>query len=623
LTSNLPWIVGTAAAAAMIVIAVSSGCDGPSAESTPPASAAPVRDVPAPVAAAPAARRGPAPIFVDVAKEAGITAMNHTGKAREKDWIVSGMGGGTIVLDYDQDGRMDFVLVDGTMLTEEGELRYDDEARTRLYRNEGGMRFTDVTAKAGIDLKAFGFGGAACDYDADGFPDFYVCCWGPSHLFRNRGDGTFEDVTAKSGVSGASDDMATSCCFGDVDGDGIVDLYVAIYLDQRKVIEAFKVDGKKGGRWAIWRGFRVYVGPQGLPAQKDRLYLGKADGTFTEVTDTHLGPQSPPRYGFQPMMSDLDNDGDLDIYVANDTEPNYLWLNDGRGKFAERGVETGVAYDFDAKSQASMGVDVADVNRDGWFDIVVTNFSHDHVTVYENEKKTSNVLTFTDKSAKYQVTRPSYLKLQWGTRFFDYDNDGNLDLFVACGHVYGEIEHFEQQTGSGYRQSCMLLRGVGPPTFAFEDSTDPKVDPRTGGPAFAIKRVWRGAAFADFDDDGDQDVFVTALNDYPALFKNEGGERNEFLAFRLVGKGKLRDPCGARVTVWLADGRPRMEELHHGASFCCDNDPRLFFGLGDEKSAKRVDVRWPDGSTQSFENVAARKFYVVEQGKDGLAEDKR
>jgi hypothetical protein len=560
--------------------------------------------------------------------------MNHTGKAREKDWIVSGMGGGTIVLDYDQDGWMDFVLVDGTMLTEDGDLQYSDDARTRVYHNDGGMRFTDVTAKSGIDLKAFGFGGASCDYDADGKPDFFVCCWGGNHLFHNRGDGTFEDVTEKAGLRGPPEDMSTACCWGDVNGDGIPDLYVANYLDQRKVIEAFKIDGRKGGRWADWRGFKVYVGPHGLPAQKDRLYFGQADGTFKEVTDTNLGPQSPPRYGFQPVMTDVDNDGDLDIYVANDTEPNYLWINDGHGKFVERGVEAGVAYDADAQAQASMGVDVADVNRDGWMDIVVTNFSHNHLTIYENETKTTQVVTFTDKSAQYQVTRPSYLRLQWGVRFLDYDNDGNLDLFVANGHVYGEIDNFERQTGSSYKQRCLLLRGVGPPTNAFEnvgdlaegeDPADPAVIARHGGPAMQLKRVWRGAAFADFDNDGDLDVLVTALNDYPALFRNDGGNRNNFLVFRLIGKGGMRDPCGARVTVWPADGRPHMEELHHGASFCCDNDPRLFFGLGAETSAKRVEIRWPGETkpSQTFENVAARKFYVLEQGKNELREDKR
>jgi hypothetical protein len=597
--------------------AMCAACGDPPAASpdgAPPAKPAAGAD------AAPARPAVPLPLFTDVAEAAGVAPTNHTGKPKEKDWIVSGMGGGTIVLDYDQDGRMDLVVVDGTMLTEQGELQYDDEWRTRVYHNDGGMKFTEVTKKCGVDLKAFGFGGASCDYDADGRPDFYVNCWGPSYLYRNRGDGTFEEVAAKAGLSNQPDDMSTSCCWGDVNGDGFPDVYVANYCDQRAVIDDYIKRQGKPGRSAIWRGFKVYAGPTGLPAQKDRLYFANGDGTFREVTETNL-PGLKPSYGFQPIMSDLDNDGDLDIYVCNDTENNYLWLNDGKGGFVERGVEAGVAADADSNPQASMGIDAADFNRDGWLDMYVSNFSHNHNTLYVNKTGSRRVPSFADLSNQFNVAGPSYRRLSWGLRMLDYDNDGELDLFVACGHVYGEIDNFEQGTGTSYRQICMLERNRGPAAgYVFEDMTLPT---NRGGPAFDIKRVWRGAAFADFDNDGDQDVFVTALNDKAALFRNDGGDRNAFLVFRLVGKGGLRDPCGARVTIFLADGRPRLEELHHGASFGCDNDPRFFFGLGAETAAKRVEVRWPNGDKQSFADVAARKFYVIEQGKDALVEDKR
>ncbi len=334
------------------------------------------------------------------------------------------------------------------------------------------------------------------------------------------------------------------------------------------------------------------------------------------MTETNLAKETSAYYGFQPIMTDIDNDGDLDIYVCNDTNPNMLWINDGHGKFVDRAPEAGCAFDEAGRSQASMGIDAADINHDGWIDLAVSNFSHDHFTIYQNDTKTSRVVSFKDRSNFYQVTRPSYRRLQWGTRLLDYDDDGELDLFVACGHVYGEIDNFKEGTGSSYRQRCLLFHGAGPPDHAFEDVTD------EGGPGLKLERVWRGAAFADFDDDGDMDVFVSALNDYPALFRNDGGNRNNFLVFRLVGK-KPRDPSGARVTVWAADGKPHMEELHHGASFASDNDPRLFFGLAQETAAKRVDVSWPDGAKQSFENVAARKFYVVEEGVNELREDKR
>ena len=557
------------------------------------------------------------PVFVDVAQEAGLAVVNHSGAPGTKEWIASANGGGAIVLDYDCDGRMDLVVVDGTMLTTEGELQFDDAWRTRLFHNDGAMRFTDVTKQAGIDIRAFGFGGASCDYDGDGWPDFYVCCWGRNFLMRNRGDGTFEDATAKAGVGGDPREWSSACAFGDLDGDGVADLYVANYLDQRAVIDEIRGKGRVGGRWANWRGVKVYVGPTGLPGQEDRLYFGNGDGTFRDVTRTDLGPQDPPRYGYQPVMTDLDGDGHLDVYVANDAQPNLLWMNDGHGRFTDRAVEAGVAFDFDGRQQASMGVDAADFDRDGWIDLVVTNLDFDHNTLYVNQTGRTRRISFRDVSGAHGLSAPSYRRVSWGTRLFDYDGDGELDFFAACGHVYGEVDGFEATTGASYRQSCLLQHNTGAPRFQLEDVTD------RSGPAFAQRRVWRGAAFADFDDDGDLDVFVTALNDRAALFRNDGGNGNGFLAVRLVGRRPLTDAAGARVTVTLADGRSRMEELHHGASFACDNDPRLFFGLASAGAAKSVEVRWPNGEKQTFADVAGRRFYVLEQGAAALREDRR
>ena len=584
---------------------------------------APVGPAAAPPGKAPAVAKGPAappaaplvlPTFVDVADEAGIVVYNHTGKPAQKDWLVSAMGGGTMALDYDQDGDMDIVVVDGTMLSTEGVLQFSPLWTTRLFRNDGGgMHFTDVSEQAGVALQAFGFGGASCDYDADGYPDFYVCCWGKSHLFHNRGDGTFEDVSEKAGVTGSDRDMSTACAWGDVNGDGIHDLYVATYADQRAFIDDTLLKGAHP-RSAIWREFRVYVGPSPLPPQKDRLYLGNGDGTFRDASATNLLDQKD-LYGFQPVMADVDNDGDLDIYVANDTQVNNLWVNDGKGVFRDMSVHASVATNQEMTEQAGMGVDAEDFNRDGWIDLTVTNFSHDYNTVYLNRTAKSGVLSFTDSSNVLGVATASYHRLAWAVRFLDYDNDGFLDHMTTCGHVYGEIDGFEKSTQSSYRQQCQLLRSAGPTSWKLTDVTN------TSGPALQMKRVWRGASFGDFDDDGDTDVFVAALNDKAALFRNDGGNRNSWVRFKLIGKGGLRDPSGARVLLRMPSGLTHMSELHHGASFCSDNDPRMLFGLGALDVVPTVDVEWPGGQKQTFKNVAGRRAYVIEQGVDTLRPD--
>ncbi len=570
----------------------------------------------APGAVAPAAPEGPVPQFVDVLPGSGIVADNHSGKPAKKDWIVSGMGGGSILFDYDGDGDMDVLIVDGTMLTSEGELQYDDAWRTRLFRNDGALKFTDVTAAAGIDIRAFGFGGASCDYDADGDLDFYVCTWGRNFLMRNRGDGTFEDVTDAAGVRGADDDMSTCCSWGDVNGDGRPDLYVSNYIDQWKFIRECQEHKPEPlpGLHCEWRGFRVYCGPPGLTPQPDRLYFAREDGTFEDVSATNLVDQDP-RYAFQSVMTDVDNDGDLDIYVANDTRRNCLWINDGHGRFQDLGLASGCGLDADMKEQAGMGVDVADVNRDGLLDIFVTNFSHDFNTLYVNTTRKADAPVFKDLSHIHNVSRLSYLSLCWGTKLFDMDCDADLDMLVACGHVYGEIDNFTAATGTSYAQKPLLLRNQGPPRFKFEDVG------AAAGPGMQIARVWRGAIFGDLDDDGDVDVLMTELNGTPALMRNDGGNTNAFLRFRLVRKDGMPDPPGARVIVTLEPGVSLLAELHHGASFCSDNDPRLHFGAGSRTSVPQVEVVWPDGSRQTFRDVATRKLYRVRQGQDTLEAD--
>ncbi len=600
---------------ALAAALLGGACDDEKKPATPKPGGTPAQAAPTGGAStAKAAPLTPFPTFTDMSVSAGVTPGNHTGKPAQKDWIVSGMGGGSIILDYNNDGLMDLCVVDGTMLTEAGELEFDDNWRTRLFRNEGDWKFTDVTKEAGIDVKAFGFGGASADFNADGFTDIYVCTWGRNYLLQNRGDGTFVDVSAEAGVLGGDKDMSTACAWGDLNGDGWLDLYVSNYIDQWAWIEKCREEGL-AARSAEFRGFKVYAGPPGLPPQADRLYFGGPDGTFKDVSAVNLTNQVELRFAFQPIMTDVDNDGDLDIYVANDTNNNSLWVNDGTGMLTDRGVDSGVAFNGDVRMQAGMGVDAADLNRDGRIDLAVTNFSHDYNTLHLNQTRRQDQPLFLDSTHQLNGATVSYRRLCWGLRLADLDNDGHLDMFVACGHVYGEIDHFAERTGTSYEQRNLVLRGLGPPRFQFADVTD------DCGDGLQVKRVFRGAAFADFDNDGDQDVWVTSLNGKPVLLRNDGGNGQNFAVFRLEGKGGLRDPSGARVRVELANGTKLLQELHNGASFCSDNDPRLFFGVGGEKTLPRVTVIWPGGEEQTFENVTTRRFYFLRQGEAELTDE--
>jgi len=583
-------------------------------KASPPAPAPPPPAA-VPAVAPPAAARSPIAVrFQDLHEETtGFGPVNHTGIPNDKQWIAEAMGGGVLLLDYDLDGDLDVLFVDGNVVARDP----IPEARTRLYRNDGGMKFTDVTEESGIDVRGVGYGGAAADYDGDGDPDVFIGVLGKNHLLRNEGNGTFRDVAAEAGVEGGERDMSTACCFADFDGDGRLDLYVSNYVDMMAVIEEFRRIGR-GGHDCDWRGFKVYCGPMGLPYQKDRLYLSNGPdaktGTFTfrDATD-HLKDQVP-RPSFQAVAADYDQDGDMDVYVAADTEPNSLWVNDGKGNFRDDGMQAGCAYSATVQAQAGMGVDVSDFNHDGRLDITVTNFSHDYNTVYENRSKPRKsgkglVPVFEDVSVRTGVNAATYIRLCWGAHFADYDNDGDRDLFYAAGHVYGEIDNFAN-TGTSYRQKNLLLENLGGTDPRFGNVSD------EAGPGFQVQEVHRGSAAGDLDDDGDIDFVVTVLNGKAYVLRNDGGNAGAWIRLSLRG-GKPLDPAGALVKV-EADGMlPQWEVAKRGDSFICSSDPRFLFGLGKAAKASKVTVTWPSGATGVFTDLAAGAHWLLEEGVAG------
>jgi len=521
--------------------------------------------------------------FVDATGAAGVHIVNVSGE-RSKDYVVESLGSGACWFDYDADGDPDLFVPNGTR-------RPDAPAPSRasdaLFRNEGKGRFTDVTAAAGLTDGAWSIGCAAADVDADGWIDLYVTQFGPSRLHRNRGDGTFEEIAARAGVGGAG--MNTGAAFADADADGDLDLYVSRY-----VALDWRTARKRG---CGFRGLQVYCGPVGLPAEPDVFYRNRGDGTFEDATREAGFADAPPGYGLGLLWGDFDNDGDPDLWVANDSTPNYLFVNSG-GRFEESGTESGVAFNGEGREQAGMGVDAGDYDNDGWFDLFITNFSHDYSTLYHNERDR----TFRDVSAPTGLAAPTMRTLGWGTRFADFDNDGRRDLFLANGHVFPETD--QTDIGTSYAQTNQLfLNGEG---RTFIERT------AEAGLGDLPQRSWRGAAFADYDSDGDTDVFLVAIDAPAVLLRNDGGSRASWVGFDLHGRAPNRQAIGARVSITA--GRLRqMDEVRSGGSYVGQNELRLLFGLGEAARVEVVEVRWPSGTRQVLSDLPARRYHRIEE----------
>ncbi|MBI3474821.1 MAG: CRTAC1 family protein [Acidobacteria bacterium] len=533
-------------------------------------------------------------LFVDVTRDAGIKFHLICG-SKEKLYILETQCGGAAAFDYDNDGWMDILLVDGSTIED---YRAGKCHPPRLYRNQHDGTFVDVSAKSGLNFCGWGYGVAVGDFDNDGWEDVYISGFHGSALYHNNHDGTFTDVTSKAGVANA-DRWGTSAAFGDYDHDGNLDLYVADYVD----IDINDLPKFGDGPFCQYRGIPVNCGPRGLKGDRDRLYHNNGDGTFTDVTEK-LGIDPDKYYGLGVLWLDYDKDGCLDLYVANDSSPSLLYHNNCKGGFTETGAEAGVSYSSDGREQAGMGIDVADYDRDGWPDIVKTNFSDDSNNLYHNDHNGE----FTDKAGASGIGSISIPYLGFGVKFLDFDNDGWPDLFVANGHVDPQVEG--QSFGVGYAERPFLFRNL--QNGKFEEIG------QQAGKALQQKYVGRGALVADFWNRGRQDLLMTNLDGSPVLLRNESSTPGHWLRIKTIGAKSNRDGFGAKVEI-TADGLMRSAEVRAAGSFESSNDPRLHFGLGMATTVQSIVVRWPSGQVDKIGPTTADQELIIKEG-EGLVE---
>ncbi len=532
----------------------------------------------------------PLPVqFTDITEKAGIT-FKHV-SSPEKKYIVESMSGGVALFDYDNDGYLDIYLVNSLTVDM---VRSKQKTRSALYHNNGDGTFTDVTDKAGVGDIGWGMGVAIGDYNNDGFDDIYVTCLGPNHLLKNNGNGTFTDVTQKAGVGDPR--WSAGAAFVDYDNDGKLDLFVSNYVDFD--VNHLPEFGKD--RTCQFKGIPVQCGPRGLSGAGDSLYHNNGDGTFTDVSKKAGVSDPDGYYGLGVIASDFDGDGLVDIYVANDSTPNFLYHNNGDGTFKDIGFNSGTAVNENGSEQGSMGVTLGDYDHDGKLDLFITNFDDDYNTLYHNDGHGS----FTDVSYAAKVAAVSLPYVGWGTKFCDYDNDGWVDLFVVNGHVYPQLPT--------YRQRNLVHHNN-------RDGTFTEVGAQLCAP-FSEKRTGRGAAFGDIDNDGDVDVIINNLDGPPQLLRNDGGNANNSVLIKLIGSKSNRDGIGARVTVVAGDLK-QLDEVHSGDSYLSQSDMRLPFGLEKRTKIDLIEVHWPSGVVDKIANVSANKILTIKEGQ-GMTDQK-
>ena len=516
--------------------------------------------------------------FTDVTAELGIEFQHVNGESGKK-YFIEPIGSGVALFDFDNDADLDLYLVNGSDLPGMTSLIPPTNC---LYRNDGGT-FTDITTEASVGDTGYGLGCCVGDYNNDGFTDLYVTNYGPNVLYRNNGDGTFTDIGATAGVDG--DQFSSGCTFVDVDADGYLDLYVVNYVQ-------FDPDTNPE---CNRQGIRTYCTPEALPGAADVFYRNNGDGTFTDVSE-EVGVGTASGKGLGVVCGDVDNDGDIDVFVANDTTPNFLYRNERNDmRMTEDALFAGVALSEEGRAYSGMGANLGDFDNDGYLDIVITNFQDQTNSLYHNAQSGF----FTEMSFAKGIGERSLPHLAWGVDFIDFNNDGWLDLFVANGHLDDNIAEIDP-IGTYAQPNQLFLSDRG---IRFSESTDA---------AIAQQKVSRGTAFGDIDSDGDIDIVISNLKDTPTVLRNDGGNASQWLVVKLIGTHCNRDAIGTRVTI-VSEGLTQMREVKSGSGYLSQNDLRLHFGLGATTSVDTLTVRWLCGRIQTLQNVETNQMLVISE----------